>query len=235
MKATSVTYLDAKGQPHEALVTAVNPLNPGYLSLVYVDESRPDADNVVKLGDVRHLDTISEPNPALPTYHLNCWKECCTPSNSLPADHPAYDHPHLPTTDADGNPIPVDRPLHDADIAAHQLQTGYDPSSEGEPAVAVEPEAAPSTPRLTEDQRISALEAQVADLKAELAATTEGKDAALQSVADADARSGSGGVITFPTGPSGADLDAVAAEQKAAEATSGVAPVVDPPIDPAKP
>lgn len=143
MKATSVTYLDAKGQPHEALVTAVNPLNPGYLSLVYVDESRPDADNVVKLGDVRHLDTISEPNPALPTYHLNCWKECCTPSNSLPADHPAYDHPHLPTTDADGNPIPHDRPEYDAHIAAHAA--AHQPSAADLDIVAAEQKAAEDT------------------------------------------------------------------------------------------
>lgn len=226
---TVVTYCDAKGQEHDALVFAVNVRNPGYVSLVYVDDAKPENDNIVKLIDVRHMDTIAEPNPALPTYHLNCWKERWTESNPLPADHPAYDHPHLPTTDQDGKPILVDRPLHDAEIAAHQLQTGYDPSSEGAPAVGSghglfpwgvrnavysgwrECEAAPSTPRLTEDQRISALEAQVADLKAQLAATTEGKDAALQAVADAGA-----------------------AEQNAAEATSGAASTDTPAADTSK-
>jgi len=170
-KTESVTYCDAKGQEHEALVFAVNPLNDGYISLVYVDESRPEHDNLVKVHDVRHMDEIKEPNPELPTYHLNCWKKFFEDSRPLPADHPAYDHPHLPTSDADKKPIPRSRPEYEADLAAHQVKMqrassqadGYEPSSEGEP----EP---PDT--------------------------------------------GAGL-------PSAADLDAVAAEQQAAEATGG--------------
>ncbi len=151
MKRTEpVIYCDAKGVEHEALVFAVNPLNEGYLSLVYVDPSKPDADNVVKVFDVRHMSSISEfrtvkyssgqdaeeGNPDLPTYHLNCWKNLFEHSKALPSDHPAYYHPHLPTTDKDGKRIERSRPEYDAQIEAHQASTqadGYAASSEGEP------------------------------------------------------------------------------------------------------
>lgn len=142
MKATPVIYLDAKGKEHEALVFAINQMNPGYLSLVYIDESLPEADNVVKQFDVRHMDEVKEPNPALPTYHLNCWKEDYRLSRALPSDHPANDHPHRKTVDEFGAVIPINRPEYDADIAAiaaHRAVSqadgdgAYEPSSEGEP------------------------------------------------------------------------------------------------------
>ena len=143
MKRDTVIYCDAKGKEHDALVFAVNPMNPTYQSLVYVDEAKPESDNVVKVFDVRHMDTISEPNPALPTYHLNCWKEKWTSSNALPADHPAYDHPHLPTSDQDGKAIPHDRPEYDAHIAAHVA--ARQPSAADLDVVAAEQKAAEDT------------------------------------------------------------------------------------------
>lgn len=181
----AVIYLDTKGKEHEALVFAVNPLNEGYVSLVYVDESRPDADNVVKLFDVRHMATIEETNPALPTYHLNCWKDPYEDHLALPADHPAFDHPHLPTTDADGKVIPVDRPEYDAQVASYQA---YQAQSQADGHVE-EPEVQES--------------------------------AGGAGVVSPALGAGSGPVLVPPALPTAADLDAVAAEQKAAEATSG--------------
>jgi hypothetical protein len=219
-KAEPVIYLDAKGQEHEALVTAVNQLNPGYVSLVYIDQSRPEADNVVKLFDVRHLDTISEfrvvkdssgndaeeGNKDLPTYHLNCWKEIGAESRALPADHPAFDHPHLPTSDADGKAIPVDRPEYDADVFAHQtggpVEAPVAEVSEPDPQQPLRDTIKTQTDALAayrelaikQDQKIEqmtadldAAHAELAKAHAELATTTEGRDAALQAVADAGA------------------------------------------------
>jgi hypothetical protein len=122
-KAQSVIYCDAKGLEHEALVFAVNPFNPSYVSLVYIDESKPDANNRVEKFDVQHMDEIKEANPDLPTYHLNCWKETWQYSKELPPDHPAYDHPHQKTHDEQGQRIPVARPAYDADIEAHQVSS----------------------------------------------------------------------------------------------------------------
>jgi hypothetical protein len=124
-KAQSVIYCDTKGLEHEALVFATNPFNPSYVSLVYIDESKPDANNRVEKFDVQHMDEIKEANPDLPTYHLNCWKETYAWSKELPPDHPAYDHPHQKTHDEQGQRIPVARPAYDADIEAHQGSQQY--------------------------------------------------------------------------------------------------------------
>jgi hypothetical protein len=93
------------------------------VSLVYIDESKPDANNRVEKFDVQHMDEIKEANPDLPTYHLNCWKETWQYSKELPPDHPAYDHPHQKTHDEQGQRIPVARPAYDADIEAHQVSS----------------------------------------------------------------------------------------------------------------
>lgn len=246
----AVIYLDTKGQEHEALVFAVNPLNEGFVSLVYVDESKPEADNVVKLIDVRHMATISEArlvesdemdystgkeklveegNKHLPTYHLNCWKEPYESHNPLPVDHPAYDHPHRKVVDQDGNVIPVPRPEYDAEVAAHQYATG----TSAPPPPPDIPSALPTTAQKAglddqvrenhlahlkavgeaeaakledakvadpKDETIAEQAAEIQRLQAELADTTEGRDKALQALADEQAKKQ----------PSEADLDAVA-------------------------
>jgi hypothetical protein len=67
-------------------------------------------------------------------------------------------------------------------------------------------EPAPQSEQAAHDEA----QARVKDLEAQLAATTEGRDAALQALADAASRKD----------PSAADLDAVAEEQEAADATA---------------
>jgi hypothetical protein len=183
-KAQSVIYCDTKGLEHEALVFATNPFNPSYVSLVYIDESKPDANNRVEKFDVQHMDEIKEANPDLPTYHLNCWKETYAWSKELPPDHPAYDHPHQKTHDEQGQRIPVARPAYDADIEAHQGSQQY---------------AVPMGE-----------------------VTFNAKESIVSS----------GPIIPLQVkSPSAADLDAVAADQAAAEATSG-APAPDAPPAP---
>ena len=163
---------------------AVNPFHSGYISLVYVDESKPEPDNIVRLFDVRNIKDVNEPNPDLPTYHVNCWKEFFADSKPLPPDHPAYDHPHQKTHDEQGQRIPVARPAYDADIEAHQGSQQY---------------AVPM---------------------GEL--TFNAKEGIVSS----------GPIIPLQVkSPSAADLDAVAADQAAAEATSG-APAPDAPPAP---
>jgi hypothetical protein len=196
-KAQSVIYCDTKGLEHEALVFATNPFNPKYLSLVYIDESKPEADNVVKLFDLRHVSEVNEPNPDLPTYHGNCWKEYFEDSKPLPLDHPAYDHPHQKTHDEQGQRIPVARPAYDADIEAHQGSQQY---------------AVPMGE--------TAFDAQTGTGTSEVTGTgTSEVPVPLQ-------------VEAWPVkSPSAEDLDAVAADQAAAEATSG-APAPDAPPAP---
>jgi hypothetical protein len=122
-KGHRVIYVDQVGREHAALVTAVNGLNDGYVSLVYVDAKADETDNVIKEIDVAHASDPSkdESNPDLPRYVLNAWKEPGEFHQALPADHPAMDHPFLPVVvDQDGIPIPIARPVYEAQIAAHQ-------------------------------------------------------------------------------------------------------------------
>jgi hypothetical protein len=215
-KAQSVIYCDPKGLEHEALVVAVNPFNPKYISLVYVDESKSESDNVVKLLDVQHMSALSEyrivkdshgndveeGNKDLPTYHLNCWKEYFADSKPLPPDHPAYDHPHQKTHDEQGQRIPVARPAYDADIEAHQ--------------------ASKPRPTIAELEEILNSEE-----KQNVVINPDGSVTAVPAAPGAQQIAISSGNITFDAKagtatsglPSAADLDATAAEQKAKEDT----------------
>src|SRR4029077_20927885 len=100
-----------------------NPLNEGFLSLIYIDPHAPEGDNVKKLFDVRHISKVQETNPALPTYHLNAWKEVDESHTALPSDHPALDNPLAPVdVDKNGNGALVARPACGAKVAAHRAE-----------------------------------------------------------------------------------------------------------------
>jgi hypothetical protein len=120
-KSHSVVYVDGLGREHEALVTAVNGLHPGLVTLVFVDVNAPEPENVKKIFDVAHMSQITEPNPDLPNYQVNCWKEFYENHRALPADHPAFDHPAKAAEyDEQGSRIVPERPLTMADVMAHQ-------------------------------------------------------------------------------------------------------------------
>lgn len=122
-KGKNVLYVDSFGVEHDALVTAVNGLNLGFVTLVYVDMKAPEASNLITKFDVPHVSDKSqdENNPALPRYTLNVWKDAGEEHKAPPADHPIFDHPaKKPDIDQDGNPIQVERPLYEAEVAAHE-------------------------------------------------------------------------------------------------------------------
>jgi hypothetical protein len=114
-----VIYIDPKGVPKNALVKSLNQLHEGYLSLSYQDAEGRSID----VFDVPHMDDESrqEPNPDLPTFHINCWKYPDEDHNRAPKDHPMFDHPfEPPTLDDDGRRIPKPRPEFDAVVEEHQ-------------------------------------------------------------------------------------------------------------------
>jgi hypothetical protein len=122
-KQDAVIYIDGYGREHDALVTAVNEREQGFVTLVYVDVNAPEPENVKKLFDIAHVSHASkqEPNPDLPSYDVNAWKQRGELHRALPADHPAFDHPFLlPKLDEAGNVIPIDRPKTVAEVQSHQ-------------------------------------------------------------------------------------------------------------------
>lgn len=122
-KSDAVVYIDGFGREHDALVTVVNERYPGRVTLVYVDVNLPEPENVKKIYDVAHVSDASkqEPNPDLPSYDVNAWKERGELHRALPEDHPAFDHPFvLPKLDETGNIVLIDRPQTNAEIVAHQ-------------------------------------------------------------------------------------------------------------------
>jgi hypothetical protein len=122
-KGNFVVYLDQVGKEHSALVTAMNPLNEGFVTLIYIDQNAPEGDNIRKLFDVRHLSRVKEANPTLPTYHVHCWKSVGESHTALPPDHPALDNPLAPIdVDKNGNRVPIARPEYDAQVAAHRAE-----------------------------------------------------------------------------------------------------------------
>jgi len=144
-KSDPVFYIDPFGRDHVALVFALNGLNPGYLSVVYIDQAAPENDNLKRVFDIPHMTDdsrqetrtvpVSDPqaraagevvvdgNPDLPTYHVNCWKEIDEDHRRLPQDHPAFDHPFAaPETDKEGQVIPKSRPEYEADVRRHQAR-----------------------------------------------------------------------------------------------------------------
>src|SRR5258708_2303683 len=124
-KSKHAMYGDGLGKEHYALVTAINQLHPGYVTLVYVDEDAPEPNNLKTVYDVAHLSAKGgEPNPGLPSYDVHGWKEVDEEHKAPPSDHPAFDHPHkLPEFDQDGARIPISRPEYEAEVAAHQAST----------------------------------------------------------------------------------------------------------------
>jgi hypothetical protein len=172
-KAKTILYIDAFGREHEALVvdakrrssyrdrngiehTLFTPVADGsddcIVSGLYINPAL-EPDSIVRFYDVPHFtdESKQESNPALPSYHVNCWKEFSEQHSALPADHPAFDHPfHVEyVTDADGNPL-VDqfgqkvrkqpaRPEYDAHVADHQAKPE---TQEAMAAAAAAPESA---------------------------------------------------------------------------------------------
>ena len=129
-KGHSIIYVDPFGKEHDALVVALNGLNEGFISIVYVDNDAPEADNVRRVYDIPHISEPSkgEINPSLPTFHVNAWKEYFEEHNPLPIDHPANDHPFASQIDRmheqlgiQRDPVtPAERPSFDAAVRAHQ-------------------------------------------------------------------------------------------------------------------
>lgn len=122
-KQDAVVYIDGYGREHDALVTAVNEREQGFVTLVYVDVNAPEPENVKKLFDIAHVshESKQEPNPDLPSYDVNAWKQRGELHRALPEDHPAFDHPFLlPKLDESGNVIPIDRPKTVAEVQSHQ-------------------------------------------------------------------------------------------------------------------
>jgi hypothetical protein len=122
-KGHEVIYVDQVGAEHAALVTAMNGMHEGFVSLIYIDPQAPESENVKKLFDVAHASHPSkdESNPDLPRYVVNAWKEPGESHLVLPSDHPAMDHPFRPVAvDQDGVRIPIARPEYEAQVAAHQ-------------------------------------------------------------------------------------------------------------------
>ncbi len=121
-KGKTVVYIDPAGVPHDALVLAENGLNPGFVTLAYVDLQAPESTNLKTVFDVPHFTDGSkdETNPAKPRYALNAWREHDEAHLGIPADHPHFDHPFKPADVAqNGEPIPVSRPVTEAMEAAH--------------------------------------------------------------------------------------------------------------------
>ena len=122
MKGTTVIYIDSKGAEHEALVRALNGLNPGYITVSYVDVDAPEGDNLKTVFDIPHMkhESKAEPNPALPTIPLNCWKDYHESHTVAASDHPMFDHPFkAKEVDEFGKVIEPARPEYAAQVNAH--------------------------------------------------------------------------------------------------------------------
>lgn len=227
-KGTAVIYVDGLGREHEALVTAINGLHPSNVSMVYVDPKAEERDNLVRVYDVAHKDdetkqdvrevrangpnapspTVIDGNAGLPHYDVHCWKEYDEEHKPLPEDHPAFDHPFgVPEKDQAGNRIPVVRTEYERQIEQHRAESGYVPPA---PSTDPPPVTAPSEPQgLGDVEQMAAnhrghLDALIADRLA----TEKRADASLPQADGDDGQ------------PSGADLDAIAEEQAAKEATT---------------
>jgi hypothetical protein len=143
-----VIYLDGLSKEHEALVKAINPLHPSFVTLVYVDEAA-GADNLKVVFDVAHMshpsknnivevrnrfgEIIEQGNSEIPHYDVNCWKEYDERAIPLPSDHPQFDAPFkLPEVDQNGKIIPPMRSEYERQIAEHQAGK-FPPPEDREP------------------------------------------------------------------------------------------------------
>lgn len=144
MKGKAVIYIDGHGKEHDAIVRAVNNTYPGYVDLVYVDLDALDSDNLKTLYSIAHMSDESkqETNPALPTIHLNCWKEFYEQHTAPASDHPIFDHPFAEHKDEFGKRIEPARPEYEAQVREHRDSL---PSAEDLDAVAQEQSAADAT------------------------------------------------------------------------------------------
>jgi len=210
-KTHAVTYVDGYGKEHDAIVTAVNVMNPGFLSLAFVDANAEERDNVVHKYDVPHRAIAPrEQNPNLPQYDVNCWKDVEEPHAKLPEDHAAFDHPFvLPEKTETGDVIPKPRPKFAAAVHEHMktsLTMAAGTPVEPESHAAQQAQQGFSAAAATHEVQPGMI--QTADENEQLAAELE--------------RELNAPPIPITSGvPSAEDLDAAAAEQAAAEATSG--------------
>jgi hypothetical protein len=67
-KAHQVIHIDQVGTEHEALVTALNGMHDGFVSLIFIDPQAPEAENVKKVYDVAHASHPSKDSQT-PTSH----------------------------------------------------------------------------------------------------------------------------------------------------------------------
>jgi hypothetical protein len=159
-KNKAIIYIDPSGKEHDALVTAINQMHDGVISLIYAvdDPENRGALNstTIEVFDIPHMSAQSEVhtvpasgelgmrgvvveqgNSDLPTYHIHCWKEAGEEHKALPADHPAFDGKYAwPQADEHGKFARVSRPAFEADQAAIAQPDG-DPgdSIDDEPTV----------------------------------------------------------------------------------------------------
>lgn len=121
-KSEHVIYIDPQGREHAALVTALNGLNQGYLSVIYIDAEAPERENQREVFDIPHFSdpARSEHSAKLPDIHLNCWKEVGE-AHAVPAsDHPMFDHPFVAKEkDEFGKVLEPARPEYEAQVSAH--------------------------------------------------------------------------------------------------------------------
>jgi hypothetical protein len=144
-KTEEVIYVDPQGREHKALVTALNGLNPGYISVVYVDGDAPENENIRRVYDIPHFkdSARSEHSADLPDIHLNCWKEIGEEHTAPASDHPMFDHPFAEKAkDEFGQVLEPERPEHSAMVAEHVASL---PSAEDLDAAADEEKAKEAT------------------------------------------------------------------------------------------
>ena len=140
-------YIDPAGVSHEAMVTATNPMNEDVLDLVYVDPK----EGIKQVFGIHHIghDSKKEPNPELPDYQLNAWKNPGEDHNQLPADHPGNDHPFATKEQKDRvKGIAPKPPIQAPDVTVEQQ-----PVTEKEPDVIAELETAGPAPAEPEPKK----------------------------------------------------------------------------------
>ena len=186
-KGQTVIYIDGLGKQHEALVTAINPMHEGVISMIYVDEKAAERENVKQVFDVVHVShpsrqevrevpfsdqanwrgkTVLEGNLALPTFHVNCWMKVgdSVDVTPIPADHPQFDTKYsAPKPDEHGRFIEKPRPKYEAVVEQFQ---NPQPAQEGQ----TEYEQTVNQELIALQETNTLLNEQLAQAKAEIAA-----------------------------------------------------------------
>jgi hypothetical protein len=195
-----IIYLDGHGKEHEANVIEANQRHPGYVTLAYFDASG----NPVKLFDVPHMEHESRADIQTVKDRFGNDVQQGNP------DLPHYDINCWKEYGEDSKPLPADHPAFDHPWK----QPEYDQAGNRIPVVRTE------------------YEKDIAEHRARYAPSAEGEPAALEvgSKTYSDGTTVTG-VLPLPNlspaqqdaldgKPSGADLDAVAADQAAKDATT---------------